>query len=183
LANSVLDVYDKFHNYEDAKDLVALLKSNDVLHKVEMLKPLADPLFIGGNNALSPNVVVKLRPQDFELVNQVIKKDVFRRGWMFLRLFLRSRPRNKPGIGNEGMVITMLFIGVGCFWPSLAGGVLATIICFGVGYYYWQHKTIGPKGEKFYSFDLKTRETGKMILISTVFISLAYMVWFYGHKY
>ena len=51
-----------------------------------------------------------------------------------------------------------------------------------MAYYYWQDVTIDPNGNKFYTFDLKTRNRGKVILILTILVRIAALVWFFGVK-
>ncbi|MBC7775064.1 MAG: hypothetical protein H7246_06455 [Phycisphaerae bacterium] len=77
-ANPTLEVYDKFHNPADAKPLISLLKSNGILHEVEVPKQLTDTLIVGEAIAFAPKVFVKLRPHDFQRVNKLVEEDMLR---------------------------------------------------------------------------------------------------------
>ena len=58
---------------------------------------------------------------------------------------------------------------------------MRTVICIGMAFYYWKDVTIDPNGGKFYTFDLKTRNRGKAILILAVIVRLAALIWLFWH--
>lgn len=63
---------------------------------------------------------------------------------------------------NRGiMFLWFLAIAVG-FWFL---GIIALIAGIGMGYYYGYDKSIDPNGNKYHTFESKTREYGKLILI------------------
>ncbi len=233
-ANPTLEVYDKFHTAADAKPLISLLKSNDILHEVEVPKQLTDTLIVGEAIAFVPKVFVKLRPQDFQHVNRLVEEDMLRLiqegkidlkqhflfefsnaelwdvigkpdEWNFdtmviAKYLLESRgvevstaqldfmkedrllKIRKPKKGNEVWMIVLVLLSFLVYVPNLSGWLLTTLICFGMAYYYWQDVTIDPNGEKFYTFDTKTRNWGKAVLILAVVVRLAAFVWFFGLK-
>lgn len=233
-AKSSFEIYDKFQTAENAKPLIALLKSNDIQHKVEEPKQIEDPLFIGDTNLFRPKVFVKLRPQDFQRVNQLIETDMLQQiqagaidlkqhflyeftneelwdvirkpdEWNFdtgviARYLLESRgvevstaqvnfmqeervrKIRRPRKGVDAWVVVLPFIFAGYYWGSLAGGLIAAFSGFALGYYYWQDVSIAPNGEKFYTFDSKSRNSGKTMLIVTFICCFAYMAWFFVMK-
>jgi hypothetical protein len=84
-----------------------------------------------------------------------------------------------PKKGNDAWMIVLLLLSFLVYVPNLAGWLLTTLICFGMAYYFWKDVTIDPNGEKFYTFDSKTRIKGKAILILAVIVRVAALVWLF----
>jgi len=231
-AHTTFEVYEKFHSDADAKPLIALLKSNRILHEVEVPKQLVDTIIVGEAMAFAPKVFVKLRPQDFQRVNQLMEEDMLRLiqegkidlkqhflyeftntelwdvigkpdEWNFdtmviAKYLLESRgvevsaaqlnfmkedrllKIRKPRKGNDVWMIVLVFLSLQVFSSNIIGWIMPTMICVGMAYYYWKDVTIDPNGNKFYTFDLKTRNRGEAILIFAILVRMAALVWFFG---
>lgn len=74
--NTQFAVYDQFHSQKDAKSLIALLKSNNIPHEVEVPRQLVDTVL--GGEAHAPKVFVKVYPHDFQRVNHLVESDMLR---------------------------------------------------------------------------------------------------------
>lgn len=75
----------------------------------------------------------------------------------------RIREIRRGKKANRGiMFLWFLAIAVG-FWFL---GVIAIVGGIGMGYYYGYDKSTDPEGDKYYTFEPKTREYGKLILIA-----------------
>lgn len=66
--------YRGFHNKENAVDYVRLLKSNDVPYRLEGADTIIDEAIVG--TAMFPKIILKLIPDDFKKVNDLIEKEV-----------------------------------------------------------------------------------------------------------
>lgn len=76
LDNLQMETYQEFHSAADAKPLISILKSNRIVHEVEVPKQIMDNVM--GGNPLSPTVFIKLRLEDFKRVNKLLEDDMFR---------------------------------------------------------------------------------------------------------
>jgi hypothetical protein len=76
LDNFQMETYQEFHSAADAKPLISILKSNGVVHEVEVPKQIMDNVM--GGNPLSPTVFIKLRLEDFKRVNKLVEDDMLR---------------------------------------------------------------------------------------------------------
>jgi len=68
-----LVTYRKYGTEEEAIELIELLKSNNIECFVENIVPSVDMTFTGGNE-LEDKVAVKLKPKDFEKVEDLLSK-------------------------------------------------------------------------------------------------------------
>ena len=66
--------YRGFHNKENAIDYVRLLKSNDIPYRLEGADTLIDEAIVG--TAMFPKIILKLVPDDFKTVNDLIEQEV-----------------------------------------------------------------------------------------------------------
>ncbi len=94
----------------------------------------------------------------------------------------RVRIIRKPRKGRKEWIFALYLVSLAGFLPFFRVGIVTTIICLGMGYYYWQDITIDPNGEKFYTFDAKTRNSGKLILNLAVGACLASVAWYFVLK-
>lgn len=69
-----METYQEFHSSEDAKPLITILKSNKIVHEVEVPKQIMDNVM--GGDPLAPTVFIKLRLEDFKRVNQLVEDDI-----------------------------------------------------------------------------------------------------------
>ena len=74
LSESEFEFYKSFHSVEKAKDFVALLQSHNLPYKADTARALIDETIVG--TGLMPKVVIKLLPNDFKTVNELIKKEI-----------------------------------------------------------------------------------------------------------
>lgn len=73
-SESEFEFYKSFHSVEKAKDFVALLQSHNLPYKADTARALIDETIVG--TGLMPKVVIKLLPNDFKTVNELIKKEI-----------------------------------------------------------------------------------------------------------
>lgn len=66
--------YRGFHNKENAIDYVRLLKSNDIPYRLEGTDTIIDEAIVG--TAMFPKIILKLVPDDFKKVNDLIEQEV-----------------------------------------------------------------------------------------------------------
>jgi len=66
--------YRGFHNKQNAIDYVQLLKNNDIPYRVEGANTIIDEAIVG--TAMFPKIILKLIPDDFRRVNDLIEKEV-----------------------------------------------------------------------------------------------------------
>ena len=66
--------YRGFHNKQNAIDYVQLLKSNDIPYRLEGADTIIDEAIVG--TAMFPKIILKLIPDDFKKVNDLIEQEV-----------------------------------------------------------------------------------------------------------
>ena len=68
------EFYRDYHNLEEAKSFVSLLKENNILYSLEQAGNLDVSEIVG--HGLVPKAVLKIRPEDFKKVNELLSAEI-----------------------------------------------------------------------------------------------------------
>jgi hypothetical protein len=76
----------------------------------------------------------------------------------------------KPKPGSRRWLISLFSMAIfgGFFWH-----VLSLLIAFPMAYYYWKDTSLDPQGQRYFTFDEKTRNLGRFIFVLTVLAMIA----------
>jgi hypothetical protein len=71
----------------------------------------------------------------------------------------------KPQSGSKNWLITLFVIAL---FGGFSWHIISLLIAFPMAYYYWKDTSLDPQGQRFYTFDKKTRDLSRLILVLTV---------------
>ena len=221
------EFFKSFLRKEDALPYVELLKENDIAYRLEGTDVLITEAIVGTPSF--PKIILKVLPDDFKRVTNVIEEEILRNAPDFEAHYLNDytdrellKILKKPdessiediiitkqllkirGIpiaenaleemkqerlvelqkGKSGNPTKMLVYLVLLVAGSFLFSPFAMIAGVGMGWYYWKDKSVDVDGNRYFTFDPKTRNFGFAMLVVTaiIVIILFVLVMFLGYS-